>query len=83
MSKTGVREVCERRHNRLWHKTNVQHFHFVPKVKNFDSWKKESWIRPLNAKVRDKIHKNIGYGENTAEIATLLLLGSVNQYGYG
>ena len=30
---------------------------FVRKVKNFDSWKKESWIRPLNAKVRDQIHK--------------------------
>jgi len=30
---------------------------FVPKVKNFDSWKKQSWIRPLNAKDRDKIHK--------------------------
>ena len=53
---------------------------FVRKVKNFDSWKKESWIRPLNAKVRDKIHKNVGYGENSAEIVTMLLLGSIKKY---
>ena len=35
---------------------------FVPKVKNFDSWKKESWIRPLNAKVTDQIHKKTSAG---------------------
>ena len=52
----------------------------MPKVKNFDFWKNESWIRPLNAKVRDQIHKKHRLWRKYSRNRDPAILGSINQH---
>jgi len=50
----------------------------IPKVRNFSSFKKEQWTRPLDPQRRAKIAKNTDYGHGIWKHEMLLCLKNTN-----
>ena len=52
----------------MWHalksKLDNRINEFIPKMKNFAQFRKESWTRPLDQQVRAKIRKNTDSGQD-------------------